>query len=40
MIHIESEISFPQDLLERAARLTLEHESHSLDSGTVHYFDG
>jgi len=32
MIHIESEISFPQDLLERAARTTLEHESHSLDS--------
>ena len=32
MIHIESEISFPQDLLERAAGLTLEHESHSLDS--------
>src|SRR5215510_13360324 len=32
MIHIESEISFPQDLLERAAQITLEHESHSLDS--------
>jgi len=32
MIHIESEISFPQDLLERAARTTLEHEAQSLDS--------
>ena len=32
MIHIESEISFPQDLLERAANATLEHESHALDS--------
>ena len=32
MIHIESEISFPQDLLERAVRATLEHEAHSLDS--------
>jgi len=32
MIHIESEISFPQDLLERAARATLEHEAQSLDS--------
>jgi probable rRNA maturation factor len=31
MIHIESKISFPQDLLERAARTTLEHESQSLD---------
>jgi probable rRNA maturation factor len=32
MIHIESEISFPQDLLERAARAALEHESHSLEA--------
>ena len=32
MIHIESENSFPQDLLERAARAALEHESQSLDS--------
>jgi probable rRNA maturation factor len=32
MIHIESENSFPQDLLERAARATLEHETQSLDS--------
>jgi len=32
MIHIESEIPFPQDLLERAARTALEHESESLDS--------
>jgi probable rRNA maturation factor len=32
MIHIESEISFPKDLLERAARTTLEHEAQSLDS--------
>jgi len=34
MIHIESEISFPQDLLERAARAALEHDAsrHSLDS--------
>ena len=32
MIHIESEISFPQDLLERAAQAALEHEFHSLDS--------
>lgn len=32
MIHIESEISFPQDLLELAARTALEHQSHSLDS--------
>ena len=32
MIHIESEISFPQDLLERAARTALEHETQSLDS--------
>jgi probable rRNA maturation factor len=32
MIHIESEISFPGDLLERAARTALEHEAQSLDS--------
>jgi probable rRNA maturation factor len=32
MIHIESEISFPQDLLERAAITALEHEAQSLDS--------
>ena len=32
MIHIESEIPFLQDLLERAANATLEHESRSLDS--------
>jgi probable rRNA maturation factor len=32
MIHIESEISFPQDLLERAVRATLDHEAQSLDS--------
>ena len=31
MIHIESEFPFPQDLLERAARTTLEHESESID---------
>lgn len=32
MIHIESEIPFSQDLLERAANAALEHESRSLDS--------
>jgi probable rRNA maturation factor len=32
MINIESETSFPQDLLERAARTALEHEAQSLDS--------
>jgi probable rRNA maturation factor len=34
MIYIESEISFPQDLLERAARAALEHDAsrQSLDS--------
>jgi probable rRNA maturation factor len=32
MIHIESEISFPQNLLERAANAALEHESKPLDS--------
>lgn len=31
MIHIEAEIPFPKDLLEGAARLTLEHESESLE---------
>lgn len=29
MIHIESESAFPEDLLERAARAALEHESQS-----------
>ena len=32
MIHIESEIPFPQGLLERAANTALEHESRPLDS--------
>lgn len=32
MIYIESEIPFPQDLLERAANAALEHQSESLDS--------
>ena len=32
MIYIESEISFPQDLLELAANTALEHESQTLDS--------
>jgi probable rRNA maturation factor len=32
MIHIESEIPFSTDLLERAANATLAHQSHSLDS--------
>ena len=31
MIHIESETPFPQDVLERAANTTLEHQAHSLD---------
>ena len=31
MINIESETSFPQDLLERAARTALEHQSQSLE---------
>lgn len=31
MINIESEVSFPQDVLERAAHAALEHESESLD---------
>jgi probable rRNA maturation factor len=31
MIHIETEIPFPEDLLERAARAALEHESQSVD---------
>ena len=32
MIHIEAEFPFPDDLLERAARVTLEHESQSPES--------
>ena len=32
MIHIESETSFPQVLLERAAKAALEHQAQSLDS--------
>jgi probable rRNA maturation factor len=32
MIYIESEISFPPELLERAATTALEHESQPLDS--------
>src|SRR5688572_14300531 len=32
MIHIESEFSFQEDLLERAARIALEHEGETLDS--------
>jgi probable rRNA maturation factor len=32
MIHIESETSFPQALLERAAKVALEHQAQSLDS--------
>jgi probable rRNA maturation factor len=32
MIHIETEFPFPQDLLERAAQVALEHESQSSDS--------
>lgn len=32
MIHIESESPFPEDLLQRAARAALEHESQSLDA--------
>lgn len=32
MIHVESEIPFANDLLERAANATLVHASHSLDS--------
>ena len=32
MIHIESEIPFAEQLLERAANAALEHQSHSLDS--------
>jgi probable rRNA maturation factor len=31
MIHVESEFPFPENLLEQAARLALEHESESLD---------
>ncbi|HVF25150.1 MAG TPA: rRNA maturation RNase YbeY, partial [Anaerolineales bacterium] len=32
MIHIESEFPFQEDLLERAARTTLEYEGETLDS--------
>lgn len=32
MIHIETEFPFAEDLLERAARAALEHESQSLES--------
>ena len=32
MINIESEVSFPQGVLERAAHAALEHESESLES--------
>jgi len=32
MINIESETSFSQDLLERAAKIALEHEAQSLES--------
>ena len=32
MIHIETEFSFPEDLLEHAAQAALEHELQSLDS--------
>ena len=32
MIHIETETPFPEDLLERAAKAALAHESESLDS--------
>ena len=32
MIHIETEFPFPEEILERAANATLEHESQSLDS--------
>ena|SRR5688572_22982767 len=32
MIHVEAEFSFPNNLLERAANVALEHESVSLDS--------
>ena len=32
MIHIETELPFPEPLLERAATAALEHESQSLDS--------
>ena len=32
MIHLEAEVPFPEDLLEQAAKVTLEHQSHSLDS--------
>ena len=32
MIHIESEVPFPQHLLEQAGRETLKHQSYSLES--------
>jgi probable rRNA maturation factor len=32
MIHIESELPFPDDLLERAANAALEHQAHALDA--------
>lgn len=32
MIHIESEFPFPEELLERAAKAALEHESQPIDS--------
>ena len=32
MIHIESEIPFAENLLERAAQTALEHQAHALDS--------
>ena len=32
MIHVESEFPFPEDVLQRAASVALEHESQSLDS--------
>ena len=32
MIHVESEVPFPENLLEEAARFALEHESEPLDS--------
>jgi probable rRNA maturation factor len=32
MIHVETEFPFPQNVLEKAARAVLEHESESLDA--------
>jgi probable rRNA maturation factor len=32
MIHVETEFPFPQNVLEKAARAALEHESESLDA--------